>query len=118
MYCLGSFPLSYIQSLWINAYFDDKLSTAFPAPERIREEAFRNSQYCILRNAMGYARVAPDIVFDSLPYFDVLLRDLGFEGKRKGGVVRECYMSYGPEDYTGLLQAWMEREKGEVKKDI
>jgi hypothetical protein len=117
MYCLGSFPLAYIQSLWIAAYFDNKLTL----PETgVHEETYRDTQYFILRNAGGYGRVAPDIVFDSLPHFDVLLGDLGLQGRRKGGGLREVWKSYGPEDYRGLLEEWVRKEEDrrEAKKDI
>ncbi|KAL5395157.1 hypothetical protein PMIN03_005233 [Paraphaeosphaeria minitans] len=52
------------------------------------------------------------MVFDSLPYFDALLRDLGLEDKRKGTVlgckhwVAESFQSYGPKDYEGLVDEW------------
>jgi len=52
------------------------------------------------------------LVFDSLPYFDVLLRDLGLEGKRKSGL-GEVWKGYGPEDYRGLVGELMDRNKGE-----
>ncbi|KAF2827715.1 FAD/NAD(P)-binding domain-containing protein [Ophiobolus disseminans] len=118
MYSLGTFPLAYIQSLWIGAY----LSCTLPLPQsahEVVEDMYRDTQYCVLRSAGGYGRVAPDIVFDSLPYFDVLLRDLGLDGRRKGGGVGEVWRSYGPEDYRGLVGEWMQGEskKGEKYLD-
>ncbi|KAF1844024.1 flavin-binding monooxygenase-like protein-like protein [Cucurbitaria berberidis CBS 394.84] len=117
--CLGSFSCAYIQSLWITSYFDGTLN--FASGEQIRAETLRDTQYCAIRGAMGYGRTLPDLVFDSLPYFDVLLGDLGFTGKRKGGLLglRECVKSYGPEDYRGLLNVVEKRMLGdETKKDI
>lgn len=70
-----------------------------------------------MRTAGGYGRTAPDVVFDTLPYFDVLLRDLGLEARRKGGGVREVVSSYGPEDWRGLVGEWVEKERREGKKD-
>jgi hypothetical protein len=119
MFCLGSYPLAYIQSLWITAYFDDKLSLPFPPPEQVIEDTYRDTQYFVLRTAGGYGRTAPDVVFDTLPYFDMLLRDLGLNGRRKGGGVREVVSSYGPEDYRGLIEEWVRKERREEgKKDI
>jgi hypothetical protein len=117
LYCLGAFPLAYIQSLWIAAFFDDKL--ALPSTDVLRE-TYRDTQYFVLRNATGYGKVSPDLVFDSLPHFDVLLRDLGLQARRKGSELAEVWKSYGPEDYKGLLEEWMEKEKAvrEGKKDI
>jgi hypothetical protein len=117
LYCLGTFPLAYIQSLWIAAYFDNKLT--LPQTD-VHEETLKDTQYFVLRNAGGYGRVAPDMVFDSLPHFDVLLKDLGLHGRRKGGGLGEIWKSYGPEDYRGLLEEWIgkEKERSEGKKDI
>jgi hypothetical protein len=48
MYTLGTFPLAYIQSLWIAAYFDDKLTVSLPSPEKTLEETYLHTQYCAL----------------------------------------------------------------------
>lgn len=120
LYCLATFPCAYLQSLWITAYFDDVLPTPFATPDTLREETYRYTQYCALRGAMSHGRVFPDLVFDSLPYFDQILRDLGLSGKRKGGwwMFREAMASYGPTDYKGLLED-VERKLygGELRKD-
>jgi hypothetical protein len=120
LYCLGSFPLAYIQSLWISAYFDDKLSLPFEADEKVVEKVYRDTQYCVLRTAGGgYGRTAPDVVFDSLPYFDVLLRDLGLEARRKGEWWKEIVASYGPEDWRGLVAEWeMKQDQIDQKKTV
>lgn len=121
LYCLGTFPCAYLQSLWITAYFDDVLPAPFVSPATLRKETYRYTQYCALRGAMSHGRVFPDLVFDSLPYFDQLLGDLGMSGKRKGGrwSFGEVVKSYGPEDYKGLLDE-VERKLycDEAKKDI
>jgi hypothetical protein len=119
LHTLGSFPCAYIQSLWITKYLDGTLSLPSSSPTKILEETYRDTQYCVLRGAMSYGGTLPDLVFDSLPYFDTLLRDLGLEGKRKGGVlgVAECVKSYGPEDYRGLLDDVQEGMDDEGKKN-
>ncbi|CAO2656480.1 Nn.00g052830.m01.CDS01 [Neocucurbitaria sp. VM-36] len=121
--CLGTFPCAYLQSLWITTFFDGTLALPPPttSPEQIRAETYRDTQYGVIRAAMGYGRTLPDLVFDSLPYFDVLVGDLGCEGKRKGGFVgvRECVGSYGPEDYRGLIGEVERRVgRGEGKKGV
>ncbi|KAJ8111730.1 hypothetical protein OPT61_g5748 [Boeremia exigua] len=120
LYCLGTFPCAYLQSLWITAYFDNVLPKPFAPLETLREETYRFTQYCALRGAMSHGRVFPDLVFDSLPYFDQLLKDMGLSGKRKGcqWSFSEAVLSYGPEDYEGLLDAVKEKlYKGAPKKD-
>ncbi|KAH7401307.1 flavin-binding monooxygenase-like protein-like protein [Pyrenochaeta sp. MPI-SDFR-AT-0127] len=117
---LGTFSCAYIQSLWITAYFDDTLSAPFSSPENIQAKVYRDTQYCVLRGPTNHGRILPDVVFDTLPYFDLLLRDLGLQGRRKGGVlgVRECVRSYGPQDYRGLLVQWEGRRSEETKKGV
>lgn len=109
LHTLGTFPCAYIQSLWITAYLDGNLVLPSNGQvEAIKAETLRNSQYCTLRHTFGYGSVSPDLVWDSLPYFDTLLKDLGIEERRKGGWfgLRECIKSYGPEDYRGMVEEW------------
>ncbi|KAF2868980.1 flavin-binding monooxygenase-like protein-like protein [Massariosphaeria phaeospora] len=123
---LGNASCAYLQSLWLTAYLDGTLEMPpIPTPQ-LKYETYRDTQYCALRNAMGYGNKFPDLVFDSLPYFDQLMQDLGFDGKRKGRVLgvtnwgAEAFKSYGPEDYKGLVDAWMKRTQGngKAKKNI
>jgi hypothetical protein len=99
----------------LTAYLDGTLELPQVSDEQIKYEVYRDTQYCSLRNVGGYGTVSPDLVFDSLPYFDALMRDLGFEGKRKGDLwgwknwVAESFRSYGPEDYEGLVEEWKQR---------
>lgn len=124
---LGNASCAYLQALWLTAYLDGTLALHQAGRETVRHEVFRDTQYCVLRHAMGYGDAYPDIVFDSLPYFDALVRDLGFEGKRKGSVfgyrnwAAESFRSYGPEDYKGLVSDWKNRtdlKLAHVKKEI
>lgn len=110
MMTLGTTSSAYIQALWLAAYFDGALPLSiFKSPSDIKYQTYLETQYCAIRHAMGYGNKFPDLVFDSLPYFDVLLRDLGFEGKRKGRFTAEYFGSYGPEDYRGLVDEWRTR---------
>ncbi|ORY12034.1 flavin-binding monooxygenase-like protein-like protein [Clohesyomyces aquaticus] len=112
---LGNASCAYLQSLWLTAYLDGTLSLPNMPLEQLKYETYRDTQYCVIRNAMGYGNKFPDLVFDSLPYFDLLLQDLGFEAKRKGKLLgmtnwgAECFKSYGPEDYRGLVAEWQRR---------
>jgi hypothetical protein len=123
---LGNASCAYLQSLWLTAYLDGTLPLPLTSPEQLKYETYRDTQYCALRNAMGYGNKFPDLVFDSLPYFDTLTRDLGFEGKRKGSLLgwknwaSECFRSYGPEDYKELVTKWEKREAdaSETRKDM
>jgi hypothetical protein len=111
LYTLGTFPLAYIQSLWIAAYLDGSLQLPPSSPDEFRKETYRDTQYMVLRTAMGYGKIQPDVIFDSLPYFDMLLGELGLQGKRKGW--GEWVRSYGPEDYKGVVREWQDRMGGD-----
>lgn len=118
--CLGGTPCAYLQALWLTAYLDGTLQLPQVDDERIKHDVYRDTQHFVLRNAAGYGSVYPDLVFDSLPYFDALMQDLGFQAKRKGGLwVAEAFNSYGPEDYEGLVEEWKNRMVGGIseKKD-
>ena len=47
------------------------------------------------------------MAFDSLPYVDLLLKDLGLSYHRKGGWGwRELFVPYDQGDYRGLVTEW------------
>jgi hypothetical protein len=48
------------------------------------------------------------MAFDSLPYVDLLLKDLGLSCHRKGGWGwRELFVPYDQGDYRGLVAEWI-----------
>jgi hypothetical protein len=47
-------------------------------------------------------------VVDQVPYWDLLLHDLGLETRRKGGW-RELLEPYSHEDYAGLVDEWLSK---------
>ena len=61
------------------------------------------------RYPMGYGARFPDFVFDGIPYFDLLLSDLGLPSWRKGwSWLGEIFGgSYGQTDYRGLVAEWI-----------
>ena len=72
--------------------------------------------------AGGYGERFPDMAFDSLPFMDLLLKDLGLSSHRKGGWWwREWLVPYIQNDYRGLVLEWEKsREKSvrDKKKNI
>lgn len=62
----------------------------------------------------GFGARHPDIFFEGIPYFDMLLQDLGLRSWRKGwGWLGEVFGgSYGQADYRGLVEEWKESRKG------
>jgi len=52
------------------------------------------------------------MALDSLPYVDLLLKDLGLSRHRKGGWGwRELFVPYDQGDYRGLVAEWIKNIK-------
>jgi hypothetical protein len=82
-----------------------------------------HTQWGVWRHPTGYGGSVPDFAFDSIPYTDVLLGDLGLKVRRKGGDdggwlswFREISEPYGPEDYIGLVGEWSEARQARGSK--
>ncbi|KAK0638945.1 cofactor FMO1 FAD enzyme [Cercophora newfieldiana] len=101
-----------IQCLWALAYFNHGL----PSVRRNREEGkvFLETalfqRYSQRRAPYGHGRSYPDLVVDQLPYWDLLLHDLGLETRRKGGW-RELLEPYTQQDYAGLVDEWLAKKR-------
>ncbi|MCJ1297767.1 hypothetical protein MMC08_000555 [Hypocenomyce scalaris] len=65
------------------------------------------------RYPYGFGAGFPDVVFDGIPYIDLLCQDLGLRYWRKGwGWVGEVFGgSYVQDDYRGLVEEWLKKEK-------
>ncbi|MCJ1381655.1 hypothetical protein MMC17_004766 [Xylographa soralifera] len=86
------------------------------ATERVMYDTALFNRFGKWRYAMGYGTRIPDFVFDSVPFFDLLLGDLGLRSWRKGwGWVGEVFGgSYAQSDYRGLVDEWLAMRAGEV----
>lgn len=105
----ASVPAANAQALWISAYLDDKLDV-FPASnEQLTQDVMLHTQWGKWRYPCGYGAMFPDLVFDTLPYIDMLLTDLGLEIHRKPSKWADLTEPYGPQDYIGLVQEWKRR---------
>lgn len=109
-----------VQGLWISAYLDGKLSRTPSSSFGVQWETMLHTQFGKWRCPMGYGEYFPDFVFDALPYYDMLLRDMGLEGRRKGGW-RDILVPYGPEDYRKIVEEWETRRSAmerQEKKEV
>jgi thioredoxin reductase len=107
-----------IQGLWISAFLDGKLHRVPQTNEEVTEEVMLHTQWGKWRFPCGYGAVLPDLVFEVLPYFDLMLRDLGIKNNRKSGWVSEMLTPYEPETYAGLVDEWKKmQEKLPVSSD-
>ncbi|KAI0741096.1 hypothetical protein C8Q76DRAFT_641793 [Earliella scabrosa] len=94
------------QGLWISAYFDGKLDRLPSSLDEARWSTMLHSQFGKWRYPCGYGARVPDFAFDSVPYIDMLLRDLGVECHRKKGWWADIVEPYGPEDYKDIVSEW------------
>ncbi|KAH8815446.1 hypothetical protein F5884DRAFT_178791 [Xylogone sp. PMI_703] len=105
------------QALWISAYFSSSSASLLPMetkPEDIEYSAILHNRFGKWRYPEGYGEKFPDMVFDALPYVDLLLQDLGLQRWRKGSALAEIFQPYGPEDYKGLVMEWVESRRGKA----
>ncbi|KAG8630067.1 hypothetical protein KVT40_001686 [Elsinoe batatas] len=100
-----------VQGLWISAYFDGKVERIAGTEGEAVKEAVLHSQWGKWRYPCGYGATLPDLAFDCLPYFDLLVRDLGLRWRRKGGGWRELVVPYKPWDYETLVEEYREGKK-------
>ncbi|KAI1191954.1 hypothetical protein F5B17DRAFT_124083 [Nemania serpens] len=109
---------AHISGLWISAYFQGKLAVD-PAAAVDDEAALEKLQYdTVLLNRWGKWRYPtdwgdkyPNFIFDVVPYFDLLQRDLGLNPHRKKGWFAEMTDPYGPEDYQDIIDEWLKNNK-------
>lgn len=115
-----------IAGLWIYAYLNHKLAIDQPSgyskqltstlpnqPDFAYQAALAN-RYCVKRFPYGFGARFPDFVFEQVPFFDLLLRDLGLRERRKGSLWKEIFEPYGPNDYRGLAAEWLALQKKRV----
>ncbi|TDZ16851.1 FAD-dependent monooxygenase DEP4 [Colletotrichum orbiculare MAFF 240422] len=97
------------QCLWALAYMEGRI----PAVDgdiragRIFDETALMQRWAQHRAPYGHGRLYPCLVFDQMPYWDMLLGDVGVETKRKSGWWAEFWESYAPADYRGIVAEWI-----------
>lgn len=96
-----------VQALWISAFFDGSLQRIAKTETDIEEEVMLHTQFGKWRYPVGYGASLPDFAFDSLPYLDLLLNDLGLKSHRKPTQVAEIFEPYKPKDYRGLTREFV-----------
>ncbi|KAI9761558.1 MAG: Guanine nucleotide exchange factor lte1 [Chaenotheca gracillima] len=125
-----------LQALWSYAYLTNNTPANFPfsassssdpaLSDGDRGHAIHYStalfnRFGHWRYPYGHGSQFPDFVFDGVPYFDLLLRDLGMSERRKRGGwalgrwFRELFEPYGVEEYKGVVKEWLAlQERGAV----
>jgi len=93
-----------VQALWISAYLDGTLTRAPKSDKEVTKEIMLHTQFEKWRYPCGYGASLPDFAFDSLPYIDLLMNDLGLKSHRKPSQLQEILEPYKPKDYLGLTK--------------
>jgi hypothetical protein len=74
--------------------------------ERIMYETVLHTQFGKWRYSRGFGARFPDMFFDSLPYLDLMLKDVGIENQRKKSWWAERFTPYMPGDYVGVVDEY------------
>ncbi len=115
------------QALWITAFFLgrlDHLTASRLDLEAVTYETILHGLYGTMRRPRecgGAAEKYPDLVFDSIPYVDCLLKDLGLSVQRKRSLWDDVFQPHRPGDYQGLVMEWKskhEMKESEDRKDL
>lgn len=101
--------LSQFQALWITAFFNNKVAI----PSDMEYQTILHSRFGKWRYPSGFGARYPDTVFDGLPYYDMLLSDLGLRNHRKSSWFSEIFEPYNSKDYVGIVDELKEKMKVE-----
>ena len=120
-FTISTYLVGQLQALWITAFLDGQLDSLTKVNEKsmkaISSSTASMAAYMRLRHPPetgGFGDRFGDMAFESLPYIDLLLRDLGLEWMRKKGWFawfREVFEPYEQSDYIGMVREWLEKEK-------
>ena len=95
-------------------YKDDTTTKQMGTVDDVRYDTALLQRWGKWRMPYGFGARHPDVIFDGIAYFDMLLQDLGLRSWRKGwGWVGEVFGgSYGQADYKGLVEEWKGSRRG------
>lgn len=97
-----------VQALWITAFLEKKLVKPPKDLQSCQKWAYLHTEYQRLRHL---GTPYPDLMIDSIPYIDLLMRDVGLNTGRKGNWWRDFVEPNTSKDYRGLVAEWI-RERG------
>lgn len=110
--------LAHVQSLWVAAFMSGNLDRDVTsnisdpgALEELQYQTVLNNRFGKWRYPVDWGNKAPAFIFDAVPYYDMLLRDLGLPYKRKSGLLSNLLDPYGPEDYQDTTAEWLAKHR-------
>lgn len=102
-----------VQCLWALAYLNGKLSSIDKniSEKKVFRETALFQRFTQHRAPYGHGAFYPDLIFEQIPYLDVLLNDLGLETRRKKNVFRELFEPYSQLDYQNIVLDWVRKNR-------
>ncbi|KAM0547581.1 hypothetical protein ACHAPJ_010325 [Fusarium lateritium] len=104
-----------IQGHWIAAFLGGKIDHIPTSEEEIHDEIMLHTQWGKWRYPCGYGADLPDLVFEGLPYCNMLMKDLGLKTHRKSSKFQELTSPYLPADFSGLVEEWKNKQDRQVE---
>lgn len=106
------------QALWATAFFQNRIpSLASQSTSQVKYQTFLESEYEQMRRpreGAGSGGKYLDLVFDTVPYVDSLLEDVGVQMKRKASWWRDIWEPYTLRNYEGIVQEWLTSGSGSM----
>ncbi|KAJ0131077.1 hypothetical protein HZ326_25818 [Fusarium oxysporum f. sp. albedinis] len=103
------------QALWAYAYLNGMIDMN---KDKVYQETALSSCYGRLRYPCGFSAWYPEFVYDTVPYADMLLRDLGVRSRRKRIATQEVFSGYTIQDYKGINREWAEKRRCDEGKKV
>ncbi|RKK75148.1 hypothetical protein BFJ69_g7897 [Fusarium oxysporum] len=103
------------QALWAYAYLNGTIDID---KDKVYKETTLSSCYGRLRYPCGFSAWYPEFVYDTVPYADMLLRDLGVRSQRKRTATQEVFSGYTIQNYKGINREWAETRRCDEGKKV
>ncbi|RMZ79122.1 hypothetical protein DV738_g3544, partial [Chaetothyriales sp. CBS 135597] len=118
IHSIGTMIIIETQALWAYAYLNNKLDLDKKKEEDIYWQTALMSRYGKVRYPCGFGAWFFEFAFDTLPYADMLLEDLGLKKRRKGSWLKEVFEGHTTRDYKGINQEWMQKQLAKKEQRI
>ncbi|RPB25864.1 FAD/NAD(P)-binding domain-containing protein [Terfezia boudieri ATCC MYA-4762] len=106
---MGTF--SQLSALWAVAWLSGKLKPLEnQTMDDIERQVAEQSIWPVRRYLNAGVALPTFFMYESLPIFDTIMKDLGLNPYRKGGWWNENFQPYRPRDYKGIVEQWMSKE--------
>lgn len=100
------------QALWATAFFQDRIPSldSLSEMDQVKYQAYLLTEYERMRRPKEGAGAGGrylDLVFDTIPYIDSLLEDIGVQTRRKSSWWQDISEPYTLGNYEGIVKEWL-----------